>query len=189
MPSAVGSAVLVRNLASDLVVTHIDPNSDQLAPPLSASTASSGSNRVRSGRRIYTPPSLHSASSTPLTPTHASRHSQSGAFIEVASSPKRSGVSLAQERDPVAYRPRSKDGISGIPISSPRRLSADIQPGSGSSGGKSRLPRNSGLYVSRPSLVALAIGASRRRARRLRLSASIASKLSDTIVQLSRFRG
>lgn len=151
------SAVLVRNLASDLVVSHIDPNSDQLAPPLSASTASTGSNRVRSGRRIYTPPSLHSASSTPLTPTHASRQSQSGAFIEVASSPKRSGVSLAQERDPVAYRPRSKDGISGIPISSPRRLS-DIQAGGGSSGGKSRLPRNSGLYAPRPSLSALAIG-------------------------------
>ncbi|KAI1466161.1 cell division control protein [Daldinia caldariorum] len=152
------SAVLVRNLASDLVVTHIDPNSDQLVPPLSASTASSGSNRVRSGRRIYTPPSLHSTSSAPLTPTHASRHSQSGAFIEVASSPKRSGVSLAQERDPIAYRPRSKEGISAIPISSPRRQNTDMQPGSGSSGGKSRLPRNSGLYVSRPSLSALATG-------------------------------
>ncbi|KAI8957069.1 cell division control protein [Daldinia sp. FL1419] len=152
------SAVLVRNLASDLVVSHIDANSDQLAPPLSASIASSGSNRTRSGRRIYTPPSLHSASPMPLTPTHVSRHSQSGAFIEVASSPKRSGVSLAQERDPVAYRPRSKDGISGIPISSPRRLSTDIQPGNGLSGGKSRLPRNSGLYAPRPSLSALAIG-------------------------------
>ncbi|KAL7623116.1 Protein kinase of the Mitotic Exit Network [Parahypoxylon ruwenzoriense] len=148
------SAVLVRNLASDLVVFHIDANSDQLTAPLSAtSTSTTGSNRVRSGRRIYTPPSLHAAASMPHTPTHASRPSQSSAYIEVSASPKRSAVSLTQERDAAAYRPRSRDSSSGIPVSlTPRRASSDIQSGNSSTPAKSRLPRNSGLYASRPSL-------------------------------------
>ncbi|KAI1778621.1 cell division control protein [Hypoxylon cercidicola] len=145
-------AVLVQNLAADLVISQIDGNSDQLIAPVSAPSTATGSERVRSGRRIYTPPSLHSAASAPLTPTHAVRPSQSAAYIEVASSPKRSSLSLAHQRDPVAYRPRSRDGTSGIPISAPRRqVSGETQPGSS---GRSRLPRNSGLYVSRPSLSA-----------------------------------
>ncbi|KAI5861172.1 cell division control protein [Durotheca rogersii] len=147
------SAVLVRNLASDLVVSYIDGNSDQLTAPLSAtSTSSTGSNRVRSGRRIYTPPSLQPATSVPHTPTHASRASQSSAYIEVAASPKRSVVSLAQERDAASFRPRSKDG-SVLPVTStPRRASNEVQSGSIPTAGKSRLPRNSGLYTSRPVL-------------------------------------
>ncbi|KAI1105298.1 cell division control protein [Jackrogersella minutella] len=147
------SAVLVRNLASDLV-SHIDGNADQFAVPLSA-PPTAGSNRMRSGRRIYTPPSLHSAVSVPITPTQSSRAPQSPAFIEVASSSKRSVKSLVPDREHTAYRPRSRDGASsGIPVSAPRRASADIQGSSSSTAGRSRLPRNSGLYASRSSISA-----------------------------------
>lgn len=142
------TGLLVRNLASDLVVSHIDGPGDQLIAPMSAP---SGSNRVRSGgRRIYTPPSLHAAVSAPLTPTQAARSSQSAAYIEVAASPKR--MSLAHERNGhSAFRPRSRDG-SGIPISSPRPVSGEIKQGNSAS--RSRLPRNSSMYASRPSLSA-----------------------------------
>ncbi|XXH04224.1 hypothetical protein Hte_010638 [Hypoxylon texense] len=149
-------AVLVQNLAADLVISHIDNNSDRIIAPTSAPSAAVGSDRIRSGRRIYTPPSLHSAVSAPLTPTQAMRPSQSAAYIEVASSPKRSALSLTHQRGPVAYRPRSRDGASGIPISSPRRqVSNEMQS---SSAGRSRLPRNSGLYAPRPSLSAASGG-------------------------------
>ncbi|KAI0012618.1 cell division control protein [Xylariaceae sp. FL0662B] len=138
------SAVLVRNLASDLV-TNIDGNNDQIIPPKSAPSTSAGSNRA--GRRIYTPPSLLSATSMPHTPTHASRPSQSSAYIEVASSPKRTAVSMTHERDAAMNRPRSRDSPSSRPVSSSsRRPSADAQAAGSSTPGKSRLPRNSSIY-------------------------------------------
>ncbi|KAI0452128.1 hypothetical protein F5B21DRAFT_484697 [Xylaria acuta] len=148
------SAVLVRNLASDLIVSHIDGSADQPAP---AMTSTSGSNHSRTApRRIYTPPSLHSTPSFPQTPTHASRHSQSSAYIEIASSPKRTAVSLAHERDAAVQRPRSRGESSGIPVSSiPRRVSVDAQASIGSPiGNKNRVSRTSGLYP-RPSLSSL----------------------------------
>ncbi|KAI3326858.1 hypothetical protein HD806DRAFT_488388 [Xylariaceae sp. AK1471] len=152
------TAVLVRNLASDLIASHIDSNADQPVPNISSTTASvSGSNRARTGpRRIYTPPSLQTAPSVPQTPTHLSRQTQSSAYIEIASSPKRSAVSLAHERDVAIQRPRSRDENSGIPVSSiPRRVSGDSQAGIGTPvGSKNRLSRPSGLYP-RPSLSAL----------------------------------
>ncbi|KAI1205165.1 cell division control protein [Annulohypoxylon truncatum] len=152
------SAVLVRNLASDLV-SLIDGGPDQFAVPTSAPQAAA-SNRARSGgRRIYTPPSLHSSTSVPITPTQAPRgphaHSQSAAFIEVASSARRSAASLAPEREHVAYRPKSRDDLtsnSSAQVSSPRRASSDIQAGSSLTSSKSRAPRTPGIYVSRPSL-------------------------------------
>ncbi|ORY68860.1 cell division control protein [Pseudomassariella vexata] len=145
------SAVLVRNLASELVRTHISGDHD--APPTTtsglstASVSTIGSNRSRSGpRRIYTPPSLHSASSMPITPTHGHGHRPSHGYIEVASSPKRSAVSITHERDSSIYRPRSRDG----PMSSiPRRISGDLT--NAPPPGKTRLPRNSGVFA-RPSL-------------------------------------
>ncbi|KAI1418387.1 cell division control protein [Hypoxylon sp. FL1857] len=143
------SAVLVRNLATDLLVSHIDGGSES---PATLSAPTSSSSRVRSGRRIYTPPSLHSSASVPITPTHASRPSQSPTMLEVASTPRRSGLSLAHERGPITYRPSSRDSASSIPVTSSRRMSADIRPGSSSSAGRSRLPRNSGMHVSRPSM-------------------------------------
>ncbi|KAI1158011.1 hypothetical protein F5B18DRAFT_642734 [Nemania serpens] len=150
------SAVLVRNLASDLIVSHIDGNADQSA--LATSTSGSAHSHSRTApRRIYTPPSLHSTPSIPHTPTHAPRHPQSSAYIEVASSPKRSAASLAHERDAVFQRPRSRDEAPGIPISSiPRRVSGDAQAGMGMPmGSKSRVTRTSGLYP-RPSSSSLA---------------------------------
>lgn len=151
------SAVLVRNLASDLV-TLIDGGPDQFAMPLSAPPTGASSRARSGGRRVYTPPSLHSSTSVPITPHSAPRashaHSQSSAYIEVASSSRRSAASLAPERDHVAYRPRSRDDLtnSGAPISSPRRASSDIQAGSNLVSSKSRAPRTPGIYVSRPSL-------------------------------------
>ncbi|KAI1274566.1 hypothetical protein F5Y07DRAFT_372767 [Xylaria sp. FL0933] len=150
------SAVLVRNLASDLLVSHIDGGADQ---PISAtSTSASASNYSRPGpRRIYTPPSLQSASSIPQTPTHNSRRTQSPAYIEIASSPKRSAVSLTQERDVAMQRPKSRDDSSNIPASSiPRRVSGDAQSGMGTPiRSKTRVSRPSGLYQ-RPSLGSVA---------------------------------
>ena len=143
------SAVLVRNLASELVRSHINGGLETATSSVSSLSASSSAaasaGRVRpssrpGSRRIYTPPSLHSSASTPMTPTHAHRSSQSSAYIEVAQSPKRSAVSITHERDPSIYRPRSRDST-GIPMSSiPRRVSGDLSSSVGSS--KSRLPRN-----------------------------------------------
>ncbi|OTA70025.1 cell division control protein [Hypoxylon sp. EC38] len=143
------SAVLVRNLATDLLSSHVDGGSEYGAP---LSAPASGSSRVRTGRRIYTPPSLHSSASVPITPTHASRPNQSPTMLEVASTPRRSGLSLAHERGPITYRPGSRDSASSIPVSASRRLSTDIRPSSSSSASKSRLQRNSGMHVSRHSI-------------------------------------
>jgi hypothetical protein len=139
------SAVLVRNLASELVRSHINGDPESIIPPLAAmavTSSSAGSSRTRSApRRIYTPPSLHSSASTPMTPTSAHRASQA-AYIEVAASPKRR-TAVPQDLD---YRPRSRDG-SGIPISAlPRRVSTDQGVNISLSAAKSRLPRNSGIY-------------------------------------------
>ncbi|KAK3360025.1 hypothetical protein B0T25DRAFT_117866 [Lasiosphaeria hispida] len=162
------SAVLVRNLASELVRSHIDIDIQHDAMALSAlglgpgtagsSNAGSGP-RSRSGPRrttSYTPPGLHSSMSMsmPPTPTHGHRPTQSSTFIEVAATPKRSAVALAHERDAALYRPRSRDGIGATCI--PRRVSGETAPSSlgsasGSGGVKSRLPRTSTQY-SRPSL-------------------------------------
>ncbi|KAI0206098.1 hypothetical protein F4808DRAFT_191768 [Astrocystis sublimbata] len=145
------SAVLVRNLASDLFFSYIGGNGDQSMPTMASAPTTTHSRPA--ARRIYTPPSLHATPSIPQTPTHASRHSQSLAYIEVAASPKRTAVSLAHERDSALQRPRSRDENSGIPVSSiPRRVSGDAQAGVGSPiGNKSRVSRASGLYQ-RPSL-------------------------------------
>ncbi|KAI1817338.1 hypothetical protein GGS20DRAFT_574838 [Poronia punctata] len=154
-------AVLVRNLASDLVISYIDGHPDPSVQTLASTGGSaSGSSRARGGpRRIYTPPSLQPSSSVPQTPTHVSRHSQSSsAYIEVAASPKRSVVSLAQEREAAMQRPRSRDENPNGPISSiPRRISVDGQAGSGSAvASKPRASRPS--VYSRPSMSASTTG-------------------------------
>lgn len=142
------SAVLVRNLASEIVKSHIDVEYDAVSVTSASQVSSS---RSRSGPRrntSYTPPGLHSSTSAPLTPTHH-RPSQSSAFIEVASTPKHPRVSMAHERDGIIYRPRSRDGVTSIP----RRVSGDAtaSAANGSLASKSRLPRTSNVY-SRPSL-------------------------------------
>ncbi|KJR82892.1 SEPH-like protein [Sporothrix schenckii 1099-18] len=153
------SAVLVRNLAAELVRSHIDVPPDAAAMAMATNNASSmaapSSSRARPGAQrrttLYTPPGLQSSVSAPLTPTHngaaalahnqrhsqynqyrALQHSQSSlssaspALIEVAATHRRSAVALAHERDALAYRPRSRDGVSAIP----RRVSGDSSSGS-----------------------------------------------------------
>ncbi|KAI6784087.1 septation protein H [Emericellopsis cladophorae] len=133
------SAVLVRNLASELVRSHIGGGNSAMlmmihenAPP----PPTSGSSRRSATRRntSYTPPGFHASTSVPQTPTHRSRASFSNnAYVEVGASPRRSA---ALERESSMYRPRSRDGATGIP----RRVNGVVDA-SASKG--SRLPRTS----------------------------------------------
>ncbi|QYS97640.1 Protein kinase [Trichoderma simmonsii] len=125
------SAVLVRNLASELIKAH----SSQPASPVMmrhegmiSSTQVNLSSSSRRGSRHntnYTPQSLQSSMSMPQTPTHRSRGSSS-AFIEVAASPRRSGAAL--DRENAMYRPQSREGP-------PRRVSNDSNSMASSSSG------------------------------------------------------
>lgn len=171
-------AVLVRNLASELVRSHIDANSRHDVavlgltgpPPMTAATSGP---RSRSGPRrssSYTPPGLHSTVSMPPTPTHAypsyHRPSQSSAaYIEVAATPKRTAITATHEREAAIYRPRSRDGPTTATTGIPRRVSGEVamvtvNNGSGSGAAnvngtpaKSRLPRTSmHSHLGRPSL-------------------------------------
>ncbi|KAK2596718.1 Protein kinase of the Mitotic Exit Network [Conoideocrella luteorostrata] len=160
------SAVLVRNLAAELVKSHIDSSSGMMLLrhdsnlSSASSQVSSASSSRRGNRRntSYTPPNLQSSVSMPQTPTHRSRASlagNNGAFIEVAASPRRTAAASALERDAVYYRPRSRDSTTGaVPTHLPRRVSGDstssissTSTAAGSSGPplpiKSRLPRTS----------------------------------------------
>ncbi|PTB68496.1 hypothetical protein BBK36DRAFT_1113720 [Trichoderma citrinoviride] len=142
------SAVLVRNLASELVKAHsshpassVMMRHDGMISSTQVNLTSSSSRRGSRHNTNYTPQGLGSPMSMPQTPTHRSRGSMASgnAYIEVAASPRRSG---ALDRDNVMYRPQSRDG----PGSIPRRISNDFNPmpgssGSGSGGVKSRLPR------------------------------------------------
>ncbi|CRK25168.1 hypothetical protein BN1723_013526 [Verticillium longisporum] len=122
------SAVLVRNLASELVRSHVEGDTYEGIPPERKGSAGSiASRRSGSGLRrtsSYTPPGLHSAVSMPPTPTSSShsRHRTShhpslsgNAYIEVAASPRRTPVTGTQERESILYRPRSRDGATAIP--------------------------------------------------------------------------
>ncbi len=148
------SAVLVRNLASELVRSHIDADVD--ARSLGGVSTVTSSSRSRSGPRrttSYTPPGLQSSTSAPpMTPTHhGHRPSQSAAaYIEVAATPRRSAVATTHERDAALYRPRSRDGGSAS-SSIPRRVSGDVTT-NGSLSSRSRLPRQSTSGPGRPSL-------------------------------------
>ncbi|TPX10773.1 uncharacterized protein E0L32_008342 [Thyridium curvatum] len=157
------SAVLVRNLASELVKSHIVTGSDAISLS-AASSSNANTSRPRSNPRrntSYTPPALHSSISAPMTPTshggHHHRALQAAApLIEVASTPKRSAVTLAHERDAIVYRPRSRDSSGGSSTTSsiPWRVSGDAATAAsnGSVAGKgSRLPRQSSNF-GRPSL-------------------------------------
>ncbi|XWX01615.1 hypothetical protein V2A60_009643 [Cordyceps javanica] len=167
----IDSAVLVRNLAAELVRSHLDgrpsPSAIMRHDSIASSQTSSASSSRRSATRrntSYTPPSLQSSTSFPQTPTHRSRASLAGnALIEVAASPRRGapggggggGVPSVLDRDNLLfqqYRPRSRDGTN-----LPRRVSGDassttsshsssglmMPPSSASSAAKSRLPRTS----------------------------------------------
>jgi hypothetical protein len=142
------SAVLVRNLAGELVRSSAqtgNSNGDSSAaakPP--ASRSRSGPRR----RTSYTPPSLHnSVSAPPRTPTH--RPSQSVSYIgasslvEVVATPRRTAL----ERESV-YRPRSRggDGISAAAAAAPAPRKASAELG----GLKSRLPTRPQVVAQSP---------------------------------------
>ncbi|KAF5018912.1 hypothetical protein F66182_9107 [Fusarium sp. NRRL 66182] len=128
------SAVLVRNLASELVRSNVEPSGRPSEGVPSAVPSSSSSRRPASRHnKSYTPPGLHTSMSVPQTPTHRSRGSlANNTYIEVAASPRRTAA-VEREREGALYRPRSRDGPTGIP----RRVSGEF------SSGKSRLPRTS----------------------------------------------
>jgi hypothetical protein len=137
------NAVLVRNMASELVKSNLDKESD---------SGSGGRSRPGQGRRTssYTPPSLQQSVSTPITPTHVSRVSQSSAFIDGSVTPRR--MHAAPNGSDILYRPRSRDG--GQPQIA-RRTSSELS--STASLSKSRLPRTSMLRSSRSSMAAPSI--------------------------------
>lgn len=138
------SAVLVRNLASELLRPRMDigpaaaaahlKRHESLASQMSSPVSSSRSS-VSRRNNSYARPALQTSLSVPHTPASRSRQGLGGgtAHVEVAASPRRAA---ALECEGVIYRPRSRDGPTGLP----RRVSGD----SGSVGGaKSRLPRTS----------------------------------------------
>ncbi|KAK2625313.1 hypothetical protein QTJ16_005682 [Diplocarpon rosae] len=133
------NAVLVRNMASDLVKANLAQDLD---------SGSGGRPRAGQIRRNFTPPSLHHNASTPNTPTHVSR--PSSAFTDGNLTPRRMAApSGSGSSDSILYRPRSRDGPGP---QTTRRPSTEIAGGSSSSLGKSRLPRTSMLRASKSSL-------------------------------------
>ncbi|KAJ5051610.1 uncharacterized protein L3040_001385 [Drepanopeziza brunnea f. sp. 'multigermtubi'] len=128
------NAVLVRNMASELVKANLDRDSD----------CGSGA-RPRPGqiRRTFTPPSLQNSASMPLTPTHMNRSKST--FIEGNVTPRRMAAP-SSGTDSMIYRPRSREGPQTV-----RRTSAEMP--NNSSLGKSRLPRTSMARGSKSSLV------------------------------------
>jgi hypothetical protein len=133
------NAVLVRNMASELVKSNLDKDSE----------GSGGRLRPGQGRRTssYTPPSLNQSISMPITPTHANRISQSSAFIDGSVTPRR--LHGAPNGNDILYRPRSRDGGQSIIA---RKTSAELSNSASLS--KSRLPRTSMLSKSKSSMAA-----------------------------------
>lgn len=121
------NAVLVRNMASELVKAHLEKEQE---------IASGG--RPQSSRRnnSYTPPSIHQSASAPMTPTHGSRPSTSSAFIDGSVTPRRMAVPSSYG-EALHYRPKSRESLQGMM----RRTSAELA--NETSGSKNRLPRAS----------------------------------------------
>lgn len=152
-------ALLVRNLALDIVKTHIESGYSEVKPMGSGSN-NGGSGRSRSGggrmmTNYNTPPPLkHSTTAPgapPMTPPRAPqlRHTESASVVhQVAHTPRRSQTSLVHEQDAMFARPRSRGTETGMlspAVSIPRRASGDAN-----AAGRTRLPRGSISY-SRPS--------------------------------------
>lgn len=154
------SAVLVRNLAAELVKSHMSNSSGMVlrhdsslsSGPSSQVNSASSSRRGTRRNTSCTPPSLQASMSVPQTPTHRGRASlagnNGGTFVEVAASPRRAAAAAASalERDAIYYRPRSRDstssGILGAASTHlPRRVSGDstssISSGASTAGGSS----------------------------------------------------
>lgn len=139
------SAVLVRNLASELVRSQAGIAED--GGPNSSGAGSSGARPSRSGpsrTTSYTRSNAHGSVSMPPTPTHSLK-------------PRASAVQSTYDREASLYRPRSRDGGSGSGSSAglltaiPRRVSAETSAPPPSP--KSRLPRTSNMHFARPSII------------------------------------
>ncbi|KAH8821133.1 cell division control protein-like protein 15 [Xylogone sp. PMI_703] len=138
------SAVLVRNIASELVKFNMDKEQ---------SPETTG-RRMRRGSSFAS----QSSGSTPMTPTHGSRLSQSSAFIEGNITPRRTAIPM-NGNDLIQFRPSSREGPSLV-----RRTSGDY--GNGAAATKGRPPRMSMLRQSRSSLATTDIHDDRPRSRR-----------------------
>ena len=135
------NAVLVRNMASELVKANLDKEQE------GGSGGRSRPGQPPRRQSSYTPP-LHHSVSTPVTPKHLSR--QSSAFIDGNVTPRRIAIP-STSGDSLLYRPRSRDG----PQTVARRTSGESVNGTSTS--KSRLPRTSMLRTSRSSMAAPSI--------------------------------
>lgn len=136
------NAVLVRNMASELVKSNIEKDSE-----------SSSGERQRRGQlprrqSLFVAPSLQQSASAPMTPTHP-RVSQTQNFTESSLTPRRMGLT-SNSGESFMYRPRSRDGPNPIARRTP---SAELINNSAAVV-KSRLPRTSMLKTSRSSMAA-----------------------------------
>lgn len=139
------SAVLVRNMASELVKSTIEKENEN---------GSGGRNRPSMRRTSsITPPSLHPGISTPSTPTHGSRAIQSKAFAEGVMSPRRGTGMNTDTSESMIFRPKSRDGPSRDVSLIGRRTSV-AEVSSVAAPAKSRLPRTAALRPSRSSMAA-----------------------------------
>jgi hypothetical protein len=136
------NAVLVRNMASELVKSNLDKDLEN------GSGGRARPGQVARRTSSYTPPSLHQTTSAPMTPTHASRASQQSSFIDGSVTPRRMPTTSGGN-DSILYRPRSRDGAQPQIV---RRTSSELTGSSSTS--KSRLPRTSMLRTSRSSMAA-----------------------------------
>ncbi|KAM3072905.1 Protein kinase of the Mitotic Exit Network [Clarireedia jacksonii] len=133
------SAVLVRNMASELVKFNLEK----------ASENGSGSRPRIISRRgsSFTPPAImQQGVPGPLTPTQASRMSQNSAFIDGSVTPRRSAISASSSSESLHYRPRTTEGTTSVV----RKPSGDMSNGQVVT--KSRLPRTALLRPSRSSM-------------------------------------
>ncbi|CAN8106471.1 unnamed protein product [Discula destructiva] len=149
-------ALLVRNLAHEIVKTHIEGDYFEVKSIGAGSNNSHGSGRSGSGgsrrpTRYITPPSRSlqspSSSAAPITPTHPQlRHADTDSVVQqVAHTPRRTAQVMQQ--DVMYQRPRSREsGMMTPGITVTRRVSGE----SGTPGRGSRLPRGSVSYT-RPS--------------------------------------
>lgn len=133
-------AVLVRNMASELVKSNFEKEQE---------TNSGGRPRLGANSRrqsTYNSPTLHQIVSAPLTPTNLNR--PQSAFIDGSVTPRRMVMpSSSNGSDSTVYRPGSREGPQMT-----RRTSGEIINGTSLS--KSRLPRTSMLRTTRSSMAA-----------------------------------
>ena len=151
------SAVLVRNMASELLIADAerDEQLGGLGMIRTSRRASSSSSPI-----VATPPALMTSSSTPSTPLH-SRSSQASSYFEARSRPPMNGTSHS-----LAFRPTSRDGlkingVNGPSNSSNGSLGSSFNAAIGSPG-SSRLPRTAIPRGLRTSLLPSQVGSGQK---------------------------